>query len=81
MFAFRVSVPAISKLVPEVCKALYKTLQREYSSIPYTRNQWIQLADEFESKWQFPHAVVGAIDSKHISISAPPHTGSENFNC
>ena len=79
MFAFRISVPAISKLVPKVCRALYKTLQKEYLSIPSTRNQWIQLADEFESKWQFPHAV-GAIDGKHISIRAPPHTGTEYFN-
>lgn len=79
MYAFRISVSTISKFVPEVCRALYNVLKPEYLSVPTSKCQWEKLADEFDSKWQFPHAV-GAIDGKHINIRAPPNTGSEYFN-
>lgn len=78
-YAFRMSVSAIAAFVPEVCQVLYDVLKEEYMSVPSSRSQWLQLADEFESKWQFPHAV-GAIDGKHINVKAPPNTGSEYFN-
>lgn len=48
-------------------------------SVPTTQSEWLQLASEFESKWQFPHAV-GAIDGKHVQVKAPPNSGSEFFN-
>ena len=41
--------------------------------------QWIQVAPDFEEKWQFPHCI-GAIDGKHISILPLPKTGSQYFN-
>ena len=75
-YAFRMSVSAITEFIPEVCQALYDVLKEEYMSVPSSRSQWLQLADEFESKWQFPRAV-GAIDGKHIYVKAPPNTGSE----
>ena len=46
---------------------------------PSSRKRWEKLAEDFESKWQFPHAV-GAMDGKHINIRAPPNSGSEYFN-
>lgn len=78
-YAFRISVSAISEFIPQVCQALYNTLEKDYMSLPTTEGQWLQLANEFESKWQFPHAV-GCIDGKHIKIIAPPNSGSEFFN-
>jgi hypothetical protein len=79
MYSFRVSAASISKFIPEVCQAIYNVLHEEYLSPPSSREQWQQLASEFEHKWQFPHAV-GAIDGKHINIKAPPNSGSEYFN-
>ena len=79
MYGFRVSVPSISKIVPEVCKALYDVLKDEYLQQPKTKEHWKQIAQEFQSKWQFPHAV-GAIDGKHINLRAPPNSASVYFN-
>lgn len=78
-YAFRISTSSIAEFVPEVCQALYNVLKEEYMSVPSSHSQWLRLGDEFESKWQFPHAV-GAIDGKHINVKAPPNTGSEYFN-
>ncbi len=77
-YAFRISVTSISEFVPDVCRALYEALKKDYMSLPTSQSQWLQLANQFESKWQFPHAV-GAIDRKHINIKAPTNTGSEYF--
>ena len=79
MYSFRISTSAISKIIPEVCEAIYDVLKDEYLKPPSTRNEWKHYADQFEMKWQFPRAV-GAIDGKHVNIRAPPNSGSEYFN-
>ena len=47
--------------------------------MPLCKDDWIQVARDFEEKWQFPHCI-GAVDGKHISILPPPKTGSQYFN-
>ena len=56
-YAFRIPTSAISEFVPEVCKVLYNVLKEDYMCLPASQAQWLQLAKEFEAKWQFPHAV------------------------
>ncbi|XP_046145817.1 uncharacterized protein LOC114881288 isoform X2 [Osmia bicornis bicornis] len=36
MYLFRIPVCTISKIIPEVCKALYDTLHEEYLKVPST---------------------------------------------
>ena len=47
--------------------------------MPQTTAEWIQVADGFEAKPNFPHCI-GALDGKHISIIPPPKSGSLYFN-
>lgn len=46
---------------------------------PTTAKEWVDIADEFEKKWQFPHCM-GAVDGKHVRIVPPPESGSYYFN-
>uniref|UniRef100_A0A182NVP4 DDE Tnp4 domain-containing protein n=1 Tax=Anopheles dirus TaxID=7168 RepID=A0A182NVP4_9DIPT len=50
-----------------------------FFKMPSTMDEWFQVSNRFESKWNFPHAI-GAIDGKHVRIQAPRNSGSEYFN-
>lgn len=47
--------------------------------IPNSEHEWQIIAKAFEEKWQFPHCL-GAIDGKHIEITAPANSGSVFYN-
>ncbi len=52
---------------------------RFVSHVPQTKDEWILVAQKYESRWQLPHCV-GAIDGKNISIIIPRKSGSLYFN-
>lgn len=72
-YSFRISKSAVSSIVIEVCKSLWKCLQDKYMVIP-TQQEYTKLASDFENKWDFPNCV-GALDGKHIRIKQPPNSG------
>lgn len=47
--------------------------------MPQTKNNWLEIANEFKKKWNFLHCV-GSMDGKHIQIQAPINSGSYFFN-
>ncbi|CAK1582633.1 unnamed protein product [Parnassius mnemosyne] len=77
-YLFKISPQVISLIVPEVCKALCEAL-RSFVKMPQNEHEWLEIAREFEIKWQFPHCL-GAIDGKHIKIQSPINSGSEFYN-
>ena len=72
--SYRISKTAVSRIVPETCKALWDVLQPEMLPQPdqITRKK---IASDFDRLWQFSHCV-GALDGKHITTQAPNKTGS-----
>lgn len=78
-FQYRVGQNTISKIIPEVCRSIWKTLQPEVIPDTYTVEKWKQTSTAFLKKWHMPHCI-GALDGKHVIIQAPPHSGSDYFN-
>ena len=57
------------------CAAIFDVLKDEYLHCPSTPDEWLAVAEEFKSTWNFPNCV-GAIDGKHIVMRKPHHAGS-----
>jgi hypothetical protein len=47
--------------------------------VPNTPEGWLQIAKEYETKWNFPHTL-GSLDGKHVVLQAPFKSGSDFFN-
>ena len=79
MYGFRVAHNTISLVIREVCQAIVEELGEEVVKTPTTPEDWKVVAEQFRTRWQFPHAL-GAIDGKHIAIKCPKNSGSIYYN-
>ncbi len=78
--SYRISQTSIGRIIPETCDALWEVLCREgYLNIPRNAEEWKQVANAFESKWNFPNCL-GAMDGKHVVIVTPANSGLLFFN-
>ena len=71
---FRMSPAIMSKIVPEVCDAIWEALY-ETEMPPPDQVKWQQIENGFAKRWNFPNCV-GAIDGKHVIIQNPAKGGS-----
>ena len=78
--SYRMSGTTVGRIVRETCDILWKVLlEKGFLNVPTTQDEWRQVAEEFEGKWNFP-SCVGAMDGKHVPIQCPPRAGSMYFN-
>ena len=78
-FAWRVPHNTISVVVREVCAAIQAEYLDEVLTCPTTPEEWLEIADQYYKKWNFPHTL-GAVDGKHVAIVCPSNTGSVYYN-
>lgn len=60
------------------CRAIERQIMQSEFPRP-TEQMWRDIASTFWTKWNFPN-YLGAIDGKHVTITAPPNSGSQYFN-
>lgn len=79
MYGFRVPHNTISLIVPEVFRTIIVEYADEVIVTPITQEEWLEVAQEFSSRWNFHHAL-GALDGKNIAIRCPRNRGSLYYN-
>ena len=73
----RISPSIVSRIINETCDTIWTLLKRmHYLDCPSNVSKWKSVAQEFESKWNFPHA----LDGKHVVMQALHNSGSAYFN-
>ena len=78
--SYRISKTSISRIVRETSEALWEALSSQgYLKVPGSEAEWIAIADQFESRWNFGNCI-GAIDGKHVVMQAPARAGSYFYN-
>ncbi|XP_062577037.1 putative nuclease HARBI1 [Saccostrea cucullata] len=78
-YDFRVSRHTIATFIPLVCQAIVDEYKNEVIPCPTSAAEWKAIADEFERRWNVPHAI-GALDGKHVAIRKPASSRSLYYN-
>ena len=66
------------KIVKETCAAIWDCLVDTELPEP-TTEQWREIEKQFADRWNFPNCV-GALDGKHVMVTAPFNSGSQFHN-
>lgn len=70
------SKSSVCKIVKETCDVIWNVMnENSHLKVPTTKEEWNEIADKFEMRWNFPNCVE-AIDGKHIVMQAPGRSGS-----
>lgn len=77
-FSFRMGHSTVHLIVHDVCKSIIKQLFAQCIPTP-DKKQWKEIANRFSSLWNFPNCN-GALDGKHVQITAPANCGANYFN-
>ena len=75
---FRSAPSTVAGIVTETCNAIWDVLVDTEMPAP-TESDWKRIENQFATRWNFPNCV-GALDGKHIVITAPHNSGSLYYN-
>ena len=78
-YGFRIGRSTATKVITDTCNAIVEVFLDRYIATPATTEEWTAVCEQFERKWNFPHAL-GAIDGKHVRIRKPRSAHSDYFN-
>ena len=78
--SYRISPTKVGRIIRETCLAIWNRLiEKGYLHVPTTEKAWQNIANGFEKRWNFPHAL-GTIDGKHVMMFAPARESSTYYN-
>ena len=78
-FSFRIGKANVSKIISEICDAIYIVLKDTCFSPPQSQEEWLEISRKFEELWDMPH-VIGCLDGKHIRMECPELSGTLYHN-
>ncbi|XP_045480933.1 putative nuclease HARBI1 [Harmonia axyridis] len=78
-FSTRISPQCLGRIIPETCDAIYEILRKDYLKFPRTTDDYLKIAREFETRWNFPNCG-GSINEKHVRIKKTANSGSYFYN-
>ncbi|KAJ8915449.1 hypothetical protein NQ315_003212, partial [Exocentrus adspersus] len=78
-FDYFIGSRTVSSIVKETCQAIWDVLQPLEMKPPSSKERWLEIADNFYERTNFPN-VVGAVDRKHIRLISPMYSGSNYYN-
>ncbi|XP_018354298.1 PREDICTED: uncharacterized protein LOC108755658 [Trachymyrmex septentrionalis] len=73
------SLTTVNDIIEETCNAIWNNLQQQVLPSSLAKEDWLNIAHDFEELWNFKHCV-GAIDGKHILMQCPNDSSSSYFN-
>ena len=73
---FRIPKPTLSNIIPQVCEAIWDELNEECIILPQSKEAWLDKAQQFGDKWQYPFALA-ALDGKHVEVQAFGKSGKK----
>ena len=56
-YQFRISRNAISYVIKQVAEANIAHVGPHFLRTPETQQEWLEIAEHFQTRWQFPHAL------------------------
>ncbi|XP_060932360.1 putative nuclease HARBI1 [Limanda limanda] len=71
--SYKLGVSTVSRIVSEMCLAIWKALEEDYVSLPKGTG-WTDIAQDFWRLWNFPNCV-GCIDDRRVSIRTGVDSG------
>ncbi|XP_066592967.1 uncharacterized protein [Prorops nasuta] len=78
-YQYLIGLTTVSHIIDETCDAIWMCFQEKVLPSTLEKNDWLNIAKNFEKKWDFNHCI-GAIDGKHVLIQCPDNAGSSYFN-
>lgn len=66
-YQYLVGVTTVSNIIHDTCHVIWSLIHKEVLPSTLSKKDWLRIADEFETKWNFNHCI-GAIDGKHVVI-------------
>ena len=75
--SYKLGTETVCTIIKEVCQALWAGLKDE---VKYLQGaQWEAIRGDFWTQWDYPNCI-GAIDGKHVHVTAPANSGSSYYN-
>ncbi|EFN74598.1 hypothetical protein EAG_01839, partial [Camponotus floridanus] len=66
-YQYLIGLTTVSNIIDETCSAIWSNLQKKVLPPSLTKEEWLNIAHDFEDLWNFKHCI-GAIVGKHILI-------------